>query len=1492
MLFSVNALESFWNILFVCHQERTVSHLRKLLLYGVGILFALASIPTSAQFQRSGTATAISCDCYRLTQSTGAQNGSIWNQQRIDLGNSFDYNFTVMFGCSDAGADGVVFALQTNPLASGVSGGGIGYQTISPSLAVEFDTYQNGWDPTYDHIAVISNGDVDHTTANNLAGPVAALASSGNIEDCLYHDVRIQWTSATNTLNIWLDGSLRLSYTGNIVANLFGGNAQVYWGFTSSTGGSVNEHVVCMSRNADFSASATDLCLGEDLQLTDLSVSSLNRITSRSWDFGDGTTSIALNPTHTYTTAGNYTVTLTISDPSGCIATATRTVQVHALPVLSVPVDSTICSGSTLRLNVSGAQQYDWAPAAGLSATSGANVDATPSVATTYTITGTDANGCSSSGTVNVGLAPVPNLQTSGDVAYCDGGSAQLSASGASVYDWSPVTGLDDPTIATPLASPLTTTVYTVNASIGYCTATATLTVTVDPVPVVSVSGNAILCLGASTSLNASGATSYSWSPANGLSASSGASVNATPVSSIVYTITGSTAAGCTDDTTFSITVHPVPAISVRPDTTVCEGVSLELWVTGTDTYRWTPGAGLSSVTDSVTNLSATASTVYTVSGTNTFGCSTTATTSITVNPLPVLQTMANVTICEGDVTALNTGGAATFSWSPLTGLSAGSGSSVNASPALSTQYTVTGSTLGCTASTTVQVNVNPLPILTVTSPVIICITQSATLNASGAASYSWSPAGSLNSGVGASVVATPASTTTYTVTGTTNGCSSSATIPVTVAPALNVQITPANPVICAGESITLSAQGAANYTWTPAPGLGSVSGPVVTAQPAGTTTYSVTGSSGVCTDDAVVTVQVTPLPVVTIDPVLPICTGQSATLQAQGATSYQWLPDPALASTSGATVNASPATTQTFTVVGTQSGCNDTAQATIVVHALPVVSVAGEDSICSGFSTTLLASGGIAYQWSPVAGLDTAQGIQVQAGPSTLTVYTVTGTDANGCSNTSTHTVDVLPLPVLSVSPGTTICAGDTTVLQVSGASTYNWRPTNGLSSANGSTINASPAASTVYTVSGYLTGCRTDATVSVNVTPLPVLVLQTDTTICYGDAATLVVSGATSYQWSPAIALNTTSGGTVVANPVADQVYTVTGSAQGCSSTASTQVHVTPLPVITVQPVTAVCSGTTVTLQAQGATTYTWSPTAGLLNTSGASVQARPDVTTYYTVTGTSLGCSSSASIFLEVFPTPVVNFLPNPVSGCAPLQVRFFDLSTAEAGSHYQWTYNGITDTSRHPELSFPDAGTYSVRLEVTTPHGCSSYFEAEAVTVDPLPVADFNVSTEETTILTPVIRLTDASSDASAWAWDFGDAAGISSDQDPVYTYADTGTYVIRLIALSPHGCRDTAYARVRVNEDYALYVPNTFTPNGDGKNELFYAYGIGVHAFELLVFDRWGKVIFRSDSLQQGWNGNYQGGESLCPEGVYVYKIRAQDPKGEWREASGNVNLIR
>ncbi|HRS39913.1 MAG TPA: L-type lectin-domain containing protein, partial [Bacteroidia bacterium] len=210
--------------------------MRRLLLCSLGVLLFLAAIPVHGQFQRNGTAVNTSCDCYRLTLSAGGQNGSIWNQQRIDLGNSFDYNFRVNFGCSDAGADGVVFALQTNPLATGVSGGGIGYQTISPSVAVEFDTYQNGWDPTYDHIAIVSNGDVDHTTGNNLAGPVAALASSGNIEDCLFHDVRIRWNAGSMTLEAYLDGALRLSYTGNLVANIFGGNAQVYWGFTSSTG--------------------------------------------------------------------------------------------------------------------------------------------------------------------------------------------------------------------------------------------------------------------------------------------------------------------------------------------------------------------------------------------------------------------------------------------------------------------------------------------------------------------------------------------------------------------------------------------------------------------------------------------------------------------------------------------------------------------------------------------------------------------------------------------------------------------------------------------------------------------------------------------------------------------------------------------------------------------------------------------------------------------------------------------------------------------------------------------------------------------------------------------------------------------------------------------------------------------------------------------------------------------------------------------------------
>ncbi|MBK6839552.1 MAG: PKD domain-containing protein [Bacteroidetes bacterium] len=312
-------------------------------------------------------------------------------------------------GCVDAGADGLVFTLQSNsPAQMGNGGGGIGYQGINPSLGIELDTYENVWDPVNDHIAVIRNGNVDHTSPDNLAGPVDALPSSANVEDCTYHVLRIVWNATSSTFTIYLDGNLRLTYTGNIVNTIFGGNPLVYWGFVASTGGSVNEHRVCTYSSADFTAPNNfEVCVGDPLSFTDLSQSDLNRINTWQWDFGDNTNSSAQNPTHTFTTAGTYPVQLTITDPTGCPQINMHNVIVHPLPVLTItPSQPSLCIGDQMTLDVSGANQFTWNPSSGLNTNNGSTVIATPSGTTIYTVQGTSSAGCSSTETVTVNVDP------------------------------------------------------------------------------------------------------------------------------------------------------------------------------------------------------------------------------------------------------------------------------------------------------------------------------------------------------------------------------------------------------------------------------------------------------------------------------------------------------------------------------------------------------------------------------------------------------------------------------------------------------------------------------------------------------------------------------------------------------------------------------------------------------------------------------------------------------------------------------------------------------------------------------------------------------------------------------------------------------------------------------------------------------------------------------------------------------------------------------
>lgn len=278
-------------------------------------LVLLVFIVTSGSAQEyflNGNAVFLGNDCYRLTSESTFQNGTVWYGEQIDIEQPFDIQFTMNFGTIDGnGADGICFVLQTvGTSAIGASGGGLGYLNFGTSLGIEFDTWQNGEynDQGYDHIAIIKNGDINHNSSNNIAGPVQADVFSQNIEDGEEHVVRITWNPVSQTISVYFDCVFRLSGQQDIINQIFGGENMVYWGFTAATGGSYNNQTVCLQENILSVGDEVTICSGMSTTLS--AGSSLDGVYNWSpQDFLDNPNSATptANPTESIT----YTVTFT-----------------------------------------------------------------------------------------------------------------------------------------------------------------------------------------------------------------------------------------------------------------------------------------------------------------------------------------------------------------------------------------------------------------------------------------------------------------------------------------------------------------------------------------------------------------------------------------------------------------------------------------------------------------------------------------------------------------------------------------------------------------------------------------------------------------------------------------------------------------------------------------------------------------------------------------------------------------------------------------------------------------------------------------------------------------------------------------------------------------------------------------------------------------------------------------------------------------------------
>lgn len=1209
--------------------------------------------------------------------------------------------------------------------------------------------------------------------------------------------------------------------------------------------------------------------------------------TTYSWNNGV-TQGVAFTPTATTT----YTVTGT---SLGCTNTSTVTVTVNPIPTVNAGPDVSICMGGSTTLTATGATTYSWAPGGMTTAA----ITVSPAATTTYTVTGTTL-GCTATDIVTVTVAGSAPINAGPDVAICIGASTTLIGTGGTVYTWN--NGLGNGNIFT--VSPAVTTTYTViGTNASGCVGTDAITVTVNPLPTVVAGAPQTVCAGTPVTLTATGATTYSWN--NGITQG----VAFTPAATTTYTVTG-TSLGCTNTSSVLVTVNPLPTVVAGPPQTVCIGALVTLTATGASTYTWDNG-----VAQGVAFTPA-ATTTYTVTGTTAAGCTNTSTVLVTVNPLPAVNAGADQALCDGSSITLTGTGASTYTWS--NGVTQG----VAFAPAVgSVTYTVSGtSAAGCVNTDQVLVTVNPNPTPIINGPTDYCIGNPALLSTSVPfTTYNWSTAVSTattsvtiaNNPITVTVtnafgcagtspafivnensIITSNSTQTicqgqsvlihgvaqsvaglYSQTFTTAGCDSvsNVTLVVNPLPSVNAGI---DQMVCTPTATTLTATGAATYTWN-----NGITNGVPFTQAVGTTTYTVTGTSALgCINTDQVDITVNPLPLVNAGPNQAICIGASATIAGSGATTYTW--------NNGVTDNVAftPALTNTYTVTGTDAnGCINTDQVVVTVNPLPIIVGGPDEIICIGASVTLSGSGATSYNW------DNGVTNGIAFSPITTTIYTVTGTDVNGCINTDQVLVTVNPLPVVNAGPDQDVCQGTVVTLSGGGASTYSW---------NNGVVNGTPftqAVGTVtYTVTGTdANGCINTDQADITVNPTPVVNAGLDQIICIGTSVTLSGSGTATYSWNNGITNN------VAFNPsVGTVTYTVTGtSVEGCVTTDDVVVTVNPLPVVFAGNDVVVCDGSTVTLTGSGASTYTWNN--GVSN----GTPFTPSVgTTTYTVTGTSAaGCLNTDQVDVIVNPLPVVSFSPDVTSGCAPLTVNL--TNTTPNSADCLWTIsNGtvLTGCGTVP-VTFTQGGCYDVTLTTTSNNGCvGTLTSTNLICVEALPIASFSPSSNTVTTINTEVIFTNETIGATSYYWSFGDGTQPSTDINPTHVYPDTesGNYLVTLIAYTPLGCTDTTLAYINVVEELIFYVPNTFTPDVDNFNPVFqpvFTSGFDPYDFTLLIYNRWGEIIFESHDASVGWNGTYgsNGEIQMCQDGTYTWKIEFKTKLNDERKMIvGHVNLLR
>jgi gliding motility-associated-like protein len=1362
------------------------------------------------------------------------------------------------------------FSLATtcaNRYAVTVTDGSIGANTYSWNFGDGFTSTQVGGTlthtyataGTYNIVLTVTNTSNGCTSSYNRQVTIQPLVASFTVSDTtLCRGVPTLFTAASSSIIVNYYWDLGAGNTYNMTSNnvgdyyTIGGNYTIKLVVTDANGCKDSlikpNHVHVGPPNVDFTATPTSGCMPLPVTFTDISTPNGGfAIVNRQWTFGNGgTTTTAFNTTsYTYPLSGTYTVKLVVTDANGCKDSLTKNNYITTnKPTANFSTSTTnVCKGQIVSFtNTSTGTSLTYAWNFGDGGTS--------------TLT-SPTHAYSTSGTYNVRLIATNGIGCSDTMIR----SAYINVAGPSVS-------------------------FTMSDSVANCP------------PLV------VVCTNTST-----GVTSYNWSFANG-------SFSTLQNASTLYTypgfynikLIGTSSAGCKDSSTRLVRVYGPTGTFTYAPIAGCNPltVSFSSVASNTALYVWDMGNGYTQNTSS-------GALTYTYTQTGQYVPKLILSDGAScLVPYQGLDTI-KVDYLNADFNFTTSGflcysGTVQFTDTVLATLSAvtsrawtfGDGGTSTAhnpshnytAPGTYTVRLIVTNAQGCQDTSFRTVVVNNLPTVTAASNQSICqgTTAGVSITATGANSYVWTPATGLSCTNCSSPTALPAATTTYVVTGTDgNGCTDTGVVTITVNALPNVTAS-ANVSICNGTNTTLNASGASNYSWSPTTGLSCTNCANPIANPTTTTTYIVTGTTASgCSDTGIVTVTVNPKPVVNAGGNRAICLGSSTTITASGANTYAWTPATGLSCTNCASPVATPIINTTYTVIGsTTFGCKDTQQVTVTVNALPTVNATTtKSSICAGTNATLNASGATSYVWTPATSLSCSTCVAPVATPATTTTYTLTGTDGNGCINIATVLVTVNPYPVITASGSATICSGDSAHLNVTGATTYNWSPAGSLSCTACANPTSIPISTTAYTVIGNSNGCLDTDYVTVTVRPLPQVTAGIDREICIGTSVTLEAKGANSYLWSPATGLSCTNCAKSTANPIVSTLYFVTGTdADGCKANSFVRVIVHDLPKVNAGNDTAICDKGSIQFNATGAYTYSWSPGIALSCTNCPNPIVTPASKTTYTVIGTdNIGCSNTDDITVDVIKKAPTNYSKDQEI-CKGASVTLY----ADGGTTYQWL--PITDNTTLNALTVSPLN--NTRYTVIIKQGdCFSDTGYINVIVHDMP--EVELGPDKNIGGGSMVSLIAGEDGLTKYEWTPGDYLSCIDCAKPTASPRKTTHYNVKVT--NQWGCVAEDDITIRVSCDNSqLFVPNTFTPNNDGNNDYFFPQGKGLSTVKSFrVYNRWGELIFDRQDMKineptAGWDGTYKL-VPLKPD-VFVYIIRGFCESGEPIELKGDISLVR